>query len=132
MNTSTPSEIVVRALQQVVASPEHHPAVIADFFSQDYQQQVDGHTLDYAQFVQHMALLKQQTRSMRLNVLALAEQGETVLTHHRVVVEKCDGRRCEVQVLAHFTLCAGRIVRCDELTHLLSGDSADRDLGGRR
>ncbi|MFI8417622.1 nuclear transport factor 2 family protein [Serratia sp. NPDC078593] len=131
MHNLSASEIVTQALRQVVACQQHQPTVIAAFFAQDYQQSVDGHTLDYLQFVQHMALLKQLTRSMTLRLLAVVAQGETVFTHHRVAVEKRDGSRSEVQVLAHFTVRAGRIVRCDELTRLLSGDAADADLASR-
>ena len=131
MTQLTPQDIVLQALQQVVAQPLHQPAVIAEFFADDYRQTVDGKSLDYQQFVSHMALLKQITRRMTLRVQALAAQGNSVLSHHRVEVEKCDGARSEIQVMAHFTLCDGKIIACDELTRQLSGEHADRDLGGR-
>ncbi|CAI0865660.1 nuclear transport factor 2 family protein [Serratia ficaria] len=131
MNPPTPLHRVLDALQQIVAHPQHQPALIAEFFSADYRQRVDGHTLDYAQFVRHMALLKQQTRSMALEVIAAAAQGDAVLTHHRVRVEKRDGTRSLVRVLAHFTVRDGRIRACDELTELLEGAHGDRDLGSR-
>jgi limonene-1,2-epoxide hydrolase len=92
---------------------------------------VDGKALDYAQFMQHMALLKQLTRSMALEIIAVAGQGEAVLTHHQVRVEKRDGGRSLVKVLAHFTVRDGKICACDELTQLLEGEHGDRDLGSR-
>ncbi|SQI32655.1 Uncharacterised protein [Serratia plymuthica] len=64
-----------RRLAAVVACSQHQPALIAELFSEDYRQQVDGKVLDYAQFMQHMALLKQLTRSMALEIIAVAGQG---------------------------------------------------------
>ncbi|MFK3841790.1 nuclear transport factor 2 family protein [Serratia sp. NPDC087055] len=129
MTLKTPAAIVLDALQQVVAAPQHQPALIAEFFHADYHQQVDGKTLDYSQFVQHMALLKQLTRSMTLVFVAVAGQGDAVLTHHLVRVEKRDGGSSLVKVLAHFTVRDGKISACDELTQLLEGEHGDRDLG---
>ncbi|SPZ65358.1 Uncharacterised protein [Serratia quinivorans] len=84
MSLQTPTALVLEALQRVVAAPQHQPLLIAEFFSEDYLQQVDGNTLDYAHFMQHMALLKQLTRSMTLEIVAVAGQGDSVLTHHQV------------------------------------------------
>ncbi|MBI3311734.1 MAG: nuclear transport factor 2 family protein [Serratia liquefaciens] len=131
MNPKTPTAVVLDALQRVVAAPQHQPVLIAELFSADYRQQVDGKALDYVQFVQHMALLKQLTRSMTLEIVAIAGQGDSVLTHHRVRVEKRDGRCSRIKVLAHFTVRDGKICACDELTQLLEGEHGDRDLGSR-
>ena len=131
MNENPSIAVVLDALQRVVAGSQHQPALIAELFSEDYRQQVDGKVLDYAQFMQHMALLKQLTRSMALEIIAVAGQGEAVLTHHQVRVEKRDGGRSLVKVLAHFTVRDGKICACDELTQLLEGEHGDRDLGSR-
>jgi len=61
----------------------------------------------------------------------VAGQGDSVLTHHRVRVEKRDGARSLIKVLAHFTVRDGKICACDELTQLLEGEYDDRDLGSR-
>lgn len=124
MTQLTPLNLVLDTLQQVVASPEHRPTQLAARFSAGYRQQVDGKVLNFEQFEQHMALLKRQTRRMTLSVIAAAEQGEAVLTHHLVEVEKRDGSRSRVRVLAHFTVREGRICACDELTELLTGAPA--------
>ncbi|WP_346827163.1 nuclear transport factor 2 family protein [Serratia inhibens] len=131
MNENPSIAVVLDALQRVVACSQHQPTLIAELFSEDYRQQVDGKALDYAQFMQHMALLKQLTRSMALDIIAVAGQGEAVLTHHQVRVEKRDGGRSLVKVLAHFTVRDGKICACDELTQLLEGEHGDRDLGSR-
>lgn len=131
MTQLTPLHLVLDVLQQVIANPDHCPAQLTACFSADYRQQVDGNVLNYEQFERHMALLKRQTSSMTLSVLAAAEQGEAVLTHHLVQVVKRDGSCSRVRVLAHFTVREGRICACDELTELLEGPPGDRDLGAR-
>ncbi|WP_148875764.1 nuclear transport factor 2 family protein [Serratia marcescens] len=131
MTQLTPLNLVLDTLQQVIADPAHRPMQLAARFSASYRQQVDGNVLNFEQFEQHMALLKRQTRSMTLKVIAAAAKDEAVLTHHLVEVTKRDGTCSRVRVLAHFTVREGRICACDELTELLAGAPGDRDLGSR-
>ncbi|MFB5082388.1 nuclear transport factor 2 family protein [Raoultella sp. C349492] len=125
------SQIVMDALREIITNPQHEEDKIALYFSPDYQQQVDGKSLDYRGFVGHMALLKALTTGMTLSVLAIAGDENTVFTHHHVKVDKKSGQQSEIAVMARFTLASGRIVRCDELTRLLVGEPEDRDLGSR-
>lgn len=115
----------------IISEPTHSPEQIARWFAPDYQQQVDGNVLDYTQFLAHMATLKALTRRMTIDVNAIADSGDRVLTHHRVSVTKQDGQTSLIEVLAHFQCRGGKIVRCDELTRLLTGDPADTNLGQR-
>lgn len=126
------SQHVVDALHKIVGQPEHDENQITRYFSPAYQQVVDGKSLDYRGFVEHMALLKSLTKAMTVTVLAIAAESGTVFTHHHVRVEKQKGQQSEIEVLARFTLSAGLIVRCDELTRLVSGAHDDYDLGSRR
>lgn len=128
---STNTHCVLEALQSVTADPAHSQQQIPRWFSPDYQQQVDGNRLNYEQFIAHMATLKTITRSMTLHVDAIAANGNSVLTHHRVGVIKQNGESSQIEVFAHFQLREGRIIRCDELTRLLAGDPADAALGQR-
>ncbi len=126
-----PRTHVVNALNEIIGHPQHSESRIAEYFSPDYQQFVDGKTLDYDQFVQHMALLKKLTRRMNIRFLAVVAEGNSVFTHHQVAIEKNNGACSETMVMAHFTLCGGKILRCDELTYQVSGQSEDKDLGSR-
>lgn len=65
-------------------------------------------------------------------ILAAVVEGEQVFTHHLVEVEKRHGADAQVEVFAHFTLAAGNIVRCEELTRLINGDESDKALGQMR
>jgi hypothetical protein len=48
-----------------------------------------------------------------------------------VEATKANGETIRVKVIALYTLEKGKIVRVDELTHLLKGAEADRDIGFR-
>lgn len=128
---SSHCDSVLDALQTIISDPIHSPERIARCFSPEYQQQVDGNLLNYEQFVAHMATLKTLTRAMTIDIKTIANSGDDVLTHHYARITKQDGQTSLIEVFAHFQLREGKIVRCDELTRLLTGDPADADLGQR-
>ncbi|AMO47061.1 SnoaL-like domain-containing protein [Kosakonia oryzendophytica] len=123
------SQRVALALHAIVCNPEHDEAKIRAFFSPQYRQYVDGESLDFHGFVDHMARLKQLTHAIEVTIIAIAHADQEVLTHHRVVVSKKAGGQSHVDVLAHFTLQDGMIIRCEELTRLIQGPEGDRSLG---
>ena len=123
---------ITLALQRVVCPPDHNEAEIRQFFSPDYQQVVDGQSLDFTGFVAHMAKLKHLTHAIDVTVVAIAGQNNDVLTHHLVAVSKKDGSQAHLDVFAHITLENGLITRCEELTRLVRGTAQDRSLGSVR
>lgn len=127
MTNST--EFITQALQAVISRPEHDLRVIETFFGPNYRQTVDGIELDYMHFVAHMAKLKQITDTMELTILTIAQQGDTVLSHHVVNVVKTNGLQLLTEVFASFTLEKGRIVACQELTRAIGGSEEDKRLG---
>lgn len=127
---TTPANIVTQALQQMLTDPVHDEDRIAAFFAPHYEQQVDGKTLNYKDFVDHMALLKKVVRSLELNLITVASEHNEVLTHHKVNIDKNDGSSARFEIFAHFTVQDRRIIRCEELTRLLSGTTTDQALGG--
>ncbi|MCE0495063.1 nuclear transport factor 2 family protein [Vibrio salinus] len=129
MNKNT---LVINALEEIICNPEHDDSKLRQYFSSDYQQTINGHHLDYNGFVEHMALLKNETRHMKLSVIASAANGDTVFSHHEVAVEKKQGGYASFEVFAHFTVTGDKIVKCRELTRMISGNDNDSDLGSRR
>lgn len=107
-------------------------AQIESLVSPEYRQTVDGITLDYPQFIDHLRAQRETIRRMSVTFLTLIAEGNRVCSHHQITVEKKNGARAVAQVIALFTLRAGKIIACNELTHLLSGAPEDRDLGSRR
>ncbi|UXY11534.1 nuclear transport factor 2 family protein [Kosakonia sp. ML.JS2a] len=126
---SDATQRVTQALQAIVCNPEHDEAKIREFFSPQYRQYVDGESLDFRGFVEHMAKLKQLAESIEVTMVAIAGQHQDVLTHHHVAVSKKGGGVSHVDVLAHFTLQDGMIIRCEELTRLIQGAAEDSSLG---
>lgn len=126
------SQSVIDALQEIICSPEHDEQKIAQYFAADYRQIVDGKSLSYDDFINHMSALKAQTQKMHLTVKAAVGEGDTVFTQHYVKVEKNETEWSEFEVFARFTLLAGKIHRCEEVTRMIHGVSEDSDFGSRR
>lgn len=123
--------ITLNALQMLLTNPEFDPAKIEQYFAPSYRQTVNGLELGYAEFVAHVAKLKEDTKNRRVTVLACAADEEHVFTHHQVSADKANGNSVKFEIFAHFTLFEGKIVRCQELTRMIQGQAQDEDLGSR-
>ncbi|MFM2485190.1 nuclear transport factor 2 family protein [Celerinatantimonas yamalensis] len=128
MNTNT---LVLNAFKEIIESPLYDKNKLTHYFSSDYKQVVNGNLLDFDGFIKHVERLKTETKNMTLTVIASAAEGDTVFTHHNVVVEKEDGELTLFEVLANFTVSNSKIVRCEELTRVIQGTDSDQDLGHR-
>jgi ketosteroid isomerase-like protein len=94
-------------------------------------QNVDGESLCFNGFIEHARALKTSLRHDCATIERLVVDGHTIADIHLIDAEKTNGDKIRVKVIAFFTVKDGKIVRVDELTHLLEGDEADRDLGSR-
>lgn len=101
------------------------------YFAKDYIQHVDGKTINYAQFVAHMTALKSSVQNIRVDFKRIIAENNNIISIHHVHATKQDGNQIEAKVIAHFQLRDDKIILCDELTHLLKGEHADKDLGSR-
>ncbi|WP_312949350.1 nuclear transport factor 2 family protein [Superficieibacter sp.] len=126
------SKLVIEALEKVVCTSVHDENPIARYFDSSYQQVVDGHELGYNDFIKHMETLKSLAARINLTVRSVVSEGDTVFTHHFVEVEKLEGEKSEFEVLARFTVLSGKIIRCEELTRMITGGINDRDFGSKR
>ena len=104
---------------------------IAAYFHPDYRQYVDGQELDYAGLVAHMKAQQKVVAKMDVHFKNIVQEGNIVFTNHEVDILKKDGGRAKLHLLAEFTIKDNKIIRCDELTHMISGDEGDKDLGSR-
>lgn len=124
-------QLIREAFETIVDSPIVNEKVIAQLFHPAYKQTVDGKELDFNGFVQHMTVQKQVIAKVNTLFKNMVSEGETVFTNHEVSIEKQDGGEIKVHVLAEFNFADGKIIRCDELTRLLSGLPEDSDIGSR-
>jgi len=116
---------------EVFEASELDEGAVSRHFAPEYVQSVDGRTLTHADFIEHLRTLKREVRRTVITVEHLVAEGDAVCSVHTVAAEKDDGGKVEGQVIAYWRFDAGRIVRCKELTQMVSGSPADRDLGSR-
>lgn len=104
-------------------------SIISEYFSPHYIQHVDGHTLHYEEFIQHMKVQKTLLDFVKVSILHCVIEGNKISTVHQVDAKKKNGEKISVKVIAYFELEGGKIILCDELTHLLEGDAKDQNIG---
>jgi ketosteroid isomerase-like protein len=102
---------------------------VSQFFDKNYKQNVDGKTLDYKGFLQHIKVLFSQLESCRVEFEHIIAEGDKVCTVHYPIAVKKNGVKVKAEVHALFQINNGKIVLCHELTHLHEGEEKDRDLG---
>lgn len=104
---------------------------IAHFFSTDYTQIVNGEELNYAQFSAHISHLRALLSFVEVEIISLAENGDSVHSHYYVKTGRLTGSYSQFEVFARFVVVGGKIKNCFELTRQVSGCSKDEDLGQR-
>lgn len=115
----------------VFEAPGLDQGAVSRHFDPEYVQSVDGRTLTHGDFIEHLRALKREVRRTVITVEHLVAEGDAVCSVHTVAAEKHDGGSVEGRVIAYWRFDAGRIARCEELTHMISGSPADRNLGSR-
>lgn len=131
----TPTEtkaFIKEAFSEVFENMNSTEKMYAKYFSPNYVQYVDGKRLNYHDFVDHMKALKSTLKSAKITFKYMVVEGDKIATVHMAEGIKKDGKFVESQVNALFQIKNRKIVLCDELTHLIKGDEADRNLGSRR
>ena len=121
-------------LEKVFANmfdPQAAAESLSEFFATDYVQDADGARLDFNGFIDHARVLKNTFRSGHVRFEEILVDGPKIADVHIVEATKANGDTIRVKVIAVYTLEKGKIVRVDELTHLLEGAEADRDIGFR-
>jgi predicted SnoaL-like aldol condensation-catalyzing enzyme len=124
--------LIARAFQEVFASDAFDEGAIARYFSPRYVQKTDGRTLDFPGFVAHVRELKRTVKNVKITFERMVAEGANVVSIHRAEAEKIAGGKISIRVFALFVIDDGKIVLCDELTHIEEGAAEDRDLASRR
>lgn len=105
--------------------------VIDRYFSPKYVQHADGATLNFDGFVDHVRELKRTVGKLDVTFEQMVAEGDKVMEIHRVEGEKRDGGKFTARLMSFWLIEDGKIVLCDELSHLEQGAAEDRDLGSR-
>lgn len=104
---------------------------VRPFFAKSYTQWVDGKSLDYDGFFQHVVALKEVIATAYVEFIEFMVAGDTAADIHDVFVTKKNGETLHVRVIAFFTFENDQIASVREMTHLLKGNESDHDLGSR-
>jgi ketosteroid isomerase-like protein len=104
----------------------------AQHVAKNYVQKVNSEVLDYDGFIDHMKALKKTVKSIKITFHDMLEDGNKVVTRHTARGIKNDNSVVEMDVIAIFEIQDGKLVSCNELTHLVEGSKADQDLGSRK
>ena len=112
------------ALHSVFRDPDRIP----EFFADDYEQVTDGEVSDRARFEAHIRHVAGSIRLISVTVLDAVWQGDAIADRHVVEVVHADGHKAVIEVYLFGTLRGGRLWRVNEITRVLSGDRALREL----
>jgi ketosteroid isomerase-like protein len=123
--------LVQHMFRDVLERDKFDEQEIAHYFSRSYQQKVDGKTLDFTGFVDHIRELKRTVTGLQVSFEQMVAEGNKVMDIHRVEADKRTGGKMMARVISLWVIEAGKIVFCDELTHMEQGAPEDRDLGSR-
>jgi len=125
---------IAAALTDLLFAPELDLHEAADrHFSPDYRQRTDGRWDDRDDFLAHIAHLRTVVAEGSIEVHDELFDGVRYADRHTVHVTKKDGSavRTEVYLFGDFAP-DGRFRRVEEVTLMIEGNDADRDLGSAR
>jgi len=105
--------------------------VIHKYFHLEYKQHVDGKILNFDQFVDHMKAIKDTLDSVKIYFEHLIEENDSVCSVHYAEGKKKDGNIVKAKVIAFFKFEQDKLILCDEMTHLVEGNTEDEDMGSR-
>lgn len=120
---------IEKVFKEVLEDLNADEKVISQYFSPNYIQHVDGHTLNYSDFVQHMKVQKTMLDSCKVSIQHYVREGNTLCTVHQVDAVKKNGCEIAVLVISYIEVENGKITLCNELTRLLKGAKEDQEIG---
>lgn len=127
-NSTLSNKQVVKQMFQVFANVNSKPSEFSKYMSSDYVQNADGHTLNYQGFLTHVTGLHSAMKSIHFTFDQIVAEGDVVATHHIAHGMKKDGQPVKTEFFAFFTLKNHKIVRCTEVSRMLIGTAADKNL----
>jgi ketosteroid isomerase-like protein len=123
--------LISQMFRDVLEMDSWDERVIDRYFSHNYVQHVDGKTLDFAAFRDHIRELKKIATNLRFTIEHMVAEGDKVMEIHRVEGEKRAGGTVAARLFSLWVIKDGKIVLCDEISRLEQGAAEDRDLGSR-
>ena len=129
--TDLNKSLLRRMFRDMFESDSFDERVIDRYFSPSYVQHVDGTTLNFSGFVNHVRELRGTVAKLEVTFEQMVAEADKVMEIHRVKGEKRDGSKFTVRLMSFWVIEAGKIVLCDEFSRVEEGAPEDRDLGSR-
>ncbi len=98
------------------------------YMSDQYIEHIDGQTFNFQQWLHHMLTIKQMMKSYQLTFDEIVVEGDQIATSYVVHAIKKDGTHLDIRIIALFKIQNGKMIYCDELTHLLNGPANQKNL----
>jgi ketosteroid isomerase-like protein len=106
--------------------------LVAKYHDKNYIQYSDGKVLNYQNLLDHVKHLKSILKSpVEIHYDHVIAEGDKVVTVHRAKATKKDGKSVEIKVIALHQIKDGKIILTDELTHVITGNEEDKEMGSR-
>lgn len=101
---------------------------ISLYFAKEYVQNVGSEVLDFHDFISHIGKVREKLAECRVTFHTLISEGNIVFSNHVVDAILRNGTILRQHVLAEFEMSEGKIIRCDELAHMLEGEVSESNL----
>jgi predicted SnoaL-like aldol condensation-catalyzing enzyme len=129
--TEMNKSLIRQIFRDLLETDSFDEQVIERYFSPRYVQHVDGKTLGFQEFVDHVRELKQSVTKLCFTFEHMVAEGDKVMEIHLVEGEKRTGGKIAVRLFSLWVIEDGKIVLCDEVSRVVRGAPEDRDLGSR-
>lgn len=123
--------VLKQIFDEIFVNPVYNEEAIHKYFATGYRQEVDGKVLGFEQFCKHVAIQKETVKSMTIDFQTIISEGDIVFSNHLVNATTKSGSSGKIRVIAEFRFTNGQVIYCNELTHMISGNPEDRDIGSR-
>lgn len=121
-------QLIKNVFRDIFSNLDFTEETCEKYFSINYIQYVDGKKLDYDKLIKHLMNLKSTLHKIKITFKHIISEHDKVSTIHIVNATKKNGVVCKVQVNAMFQIKNQKIILCDELTHLISGEGLDKEI----
>lgn len=99
------------------------------YVSPNYIQHIDGQTMNFCQWAQHMKDIKALMKSQKVVIENVIAESNEAAINETVYNTKKDGSQIVVKVIGFFKIKNHKMIYGDELTYLIKGPKQDKNIG---
>lgn len=101
------------------------------YMSKNYVEHIDGKVFNFQQWLHHMNGLKVLMKSYSLTFDEILAEDNKIAASYVVHAIKKNGSELDIRIIAIFKVKDGKLVYCDELTHLIKGNPSEKNIGSQ-